>query len=468
MRVAIVFPRLEHQLHGLWSPLGIIYLGTILRERGHEVGLFDSSFDKDLTPTFEALKEFQPELVGISALSDFFDSAQATARFAKEQGWTVVMGGAHATMLPKETLLMLPEVDYIGRGEGEELFTELLNALENDGDLSQIAGIGYRDEAGQPVLTPGRAFIGDLENYPIPDRDMLPTMPKYVRGNMINLHAARGCPFKCAFCQPTLKEMFGKKMKYRKAELMAEEVELLHDKYGVTDYFFVDDIFTINNRWLGEMVDAFNSRGLPEYARFAVNSRVDTLDRDAARLCKEMGVFYMLFGIESGSQEILDSLKKGTTIDQGRQAFAYCREFGLRTHAYILLGSPMETKESLRLTEEFVEELDPYTIHVSIFTPLPGTDLRDFVEGEGRLNWEGTDDLDYYTVRTKTGQLPVANDNVTYDDVLDCRERILRRRKRRVHTTIAKDLLRDMWRERNLGKLIFAMQFRGRMNHYFG
>jgi len=467
MKVALIFPRLESQVHGMWPPLGIITLGTILREAGHEVSCHDLSFDPDLKRMISELEKKRPDVVGVSCLTDFFKNAAEIVAAAKGLGAATVMGGPHPTIAPEETLNKIPELDYAVLGEAERTLPALVDVIGGGGGVAAIPGLAYRAD-GEVVLTGPAEPIGDLDSVPIPDRDLLDVHPEYMRARAVNLHASRGCPFRCRFCQPTLRRMFGNKVRFQGPERVAAEIKQGHEKYGVRDFFFHDDTFTIKKSWLEGLVKTLADEGLRDGFRYVVNSRVDTFDRERAELLREMGVYYVLFGIETGSQEVLDSIDKGTTVEQAREAFALCKEFGFRTHAYVLLGAPSESKESLRATEALVDELKPHTVHISIYTPLMGTFLADECAAKGMIKVKDYEDFDYYLKRTSSGEGPIAIPGVSYQDLLDSRALMLKRRKARVFADNLIQLVKDLIHDPNPDKFLFRYRFYRRMQHYFG
>ena len=465
MKVALIFPRLKEQVHGMWPPLGIITLGTILRGRGHEVRCYDSSFDPGPERVIAEIERNRFDLVGLSCLTDAFPTAARIVAAAKAAGAVTVMGGPHPTIAAEETLRSVPGLDYAVRGEGEESLPALLDCIGAGREPSAIPGLGFR-RGDEIVLTGAPVPVADLDSIPIPDRDLLDVHPQYLRARAINLHASRGCPFRCRFCQPTLDRLFGKKLRFQSPGRVAEEIEDNARRYGIRDYFFHDDTFTVSAKWMEGVRQAFAEHKVLDGFRYVVNSRVDTFDENKARLLKAMNVYYILFGIESGSQELLDSMDKGTTLAQAREAFRICKKFGLRTHAYVLLGSPAETPATLAATESLVEELKPNTVHISIFTPLLGTHFADELRAQNRIPGNDFYNLDYYLKHSSVA--PVLIPGLEYKDLLDSRARILKRRKFRVMADNARELVRDLARDRSLDKLFFRYQFYRRMQHYFG
>lgn len=463
MKIACVYPRLFSQMHGLWAPLGITLLGTILRNAGHEVKLLDGSFDRDLTRIKQEISLFSPDIVAVSCSTDLLQNGEDVLAEAKSNGCITIVGGPHPTIAPLETLKNR-DIDFIVIGEGEVTLTELVSTLERDGDLSGVRGIGFRHDE-TPIITPARGFISNLDSLPIADRELLDTFPRYLDGLALNVSAIRGCPFRCTFCQPTLFNLFGNHVRSRSPENVVYELEFLYRRYRIRDFFFVDDLFTVSKGWLEEFRDALNEAGLTGKVRFSINSRVDLINEEIIRTLKAINTYYLLLGLESGSQKMLDSCKKGTTVQQGMDAVQLARKHGIRTHAYILLGLPGETTESLKATEELLEKLRPDTVHISVATPFIGTVLYDECSNEGNLqhgSYSGHD----YLLDESAGNRPIKG--LDYREIYETRRRILKSRRWRVMLSSALETLKDTIRERSIKKIIFRARMYREMRHYFG
>lgn len=463
MKIALVYPRLFPQMHGLWAPLGITLLGTILRDAGHEVKLLDGSFDRDLTRIKREIALFAPDIVAVSCSTDLLPNGEEVLAGAKRNGCITIAGGPHPTIAPRETLKN-PDIDVIVIGEGEVTLVELVRTMETNGDLSGVPGIGFRRN-GVPVITPAREFVSDLDSLPIADRELLDTFPRYLDGLALNVSAIRGCPFRCTFCQPTLFNLFGKKIRSRTPENVVSELELLYRRYKIRDFFFVDDLFTVNKGWLEEFRESLSAAGLIGKVRFSINSRVDLINEEIIRTLKAIGTYYLLLGLESGSQEMLDVCKKGTTVQQGIDAVQLAGTYGIRTHAYILLGLPGETAETLKATEVLLERLRPDTVHISVATPFIGTELFDDCTAAGNLQHGSYSGHDYY-LDESAGNRPIAG--LDYREIYETRRRILKARRWRVMFSSALETLKDTVRERSVKKIIFRARMYREMRHYFG
>jgi radical SAM superfamily enzyme YgiQ (UPF0313 family) len=463
MKIALVYPRLAGQLHGLWAPLGIILLGTVIKSRGHDVLLLDGSFDPDLSRILAAIDRFAPEVVAVSCSTDLTPNGELVLARARQAGRITVAGGPHPTILPGETLANA-DVDFVVIGEGEQTLPELLHAIENDIAPETLPGIGFK-QGGQPTINRPRPFLEDLDTLPIADRELLDTFPRYLDGLALNISAIRGCPFRCTFCQPTLNSIFGEKIRARSPGNVVEELAFLYRRYRIRDFFFVDDLFTVSRSWLAEFRTALKDAGLINRLRFSINSRVDLINEEIMQMLHDVNTYYLLLGLESGSQKMLDVCGKGTTIEQGVQAITLARKYGIRTHAYILLGLPGEDRETLRATEEMLAELRPDTIHVSIATPFIGTVLYEDCRRNGALAENTFANHDYY-LEEKSGLRPIRG--IDYDELFAARKRILQARRWRVMFASGLETLKDVLRERSLRKLLFRAKSYRKMKHYFG
>jgi len=463
LKIVLVYPRLIHQMHGLWAPLGITLLGTILRDAGYEIKLLDASFDKDLVRVKNAITAFSPDIVAVSCSTDLMPNGTEILAAAIENGYVTIAGGPQPTIAPLETLKN-PAIDFIVIGEGEVTLAELIRTIGINGELSRVSGIGFK-ENGTPVINPAREFISDLDSLPIADRELLDTFPRYLEGLALNVSGIRGCPFKCTFCQPTLFNLFGKNIRSRSPENMVKELATLYQRYKIRDFFFVDDLFTVSRVWLEGFRDALARAGLTNRLRFSINSRVDLIDAEIIKLLKSINTYYLLLGLESGSQKMLNVCKKGTTVQQGKDAVHLARNYGIRTHAYILLGLPGETHETLKATEELLEELRPDTVHISVATPFIGTELFDQCCKEGSLQRGSYSGHDYY-LDESAGIRPIAG--LDYGEIYAARRRILKTRRWRVMLSSALETLKDSFRERSIKKIIFRARMYRAMKHYFG
>ncbi|MDD4810173.1 MAG: radical SAM protein, partial [Methanobacterium formicicum] len=306
--------------------------------------------------------------VAVTALTPTIDKALQTAELAKKTcpQATVVMGGYHPTFNYQE-MLEKDYVDLVVMGEGEYTMLELVQTLEEGGDLKNVKGIAYQD-----VVTPPRPLIEDLDELPFPARHLLP-MDHYKILNM-KLHTAtlisgRGCPMQCSFCASAA--LHGNKLRMRSAQNVVDEMEHLIKDHDAGMIAFMDDTFTLKPSRVAEICDEIIKRDLDTY--WGCTARADTLSDELLQKLSDSGCITLFLGVESADQQQLDRVNKQITIDKIRQAFKLSRENDIRTIASVVLGMPGDTKESIERTIKFVRELNPSYALFSLATPYPGT-----------------------------------------------------------------------------------------------
>jgi len=434
MKTALVYPRLRHQCFSFLPPLGLISLATVAKRAGFQVRLFDSSFDRGFSKLENELRRYEPDVVGFSVTSDLYPNARRLVAFAKSLGAVTLMGGPHPTIEPRQVLEECPALDIVVRGEAEVTIVELLRALGSRSSLAGLEGIAYKS-GSEIIENAPRGWIEDLDTIPLPDRDLLPTYRRYSASGYTGLVLTRGCPFDCRFCQPALRTVAGR-FRSRSPRRVADEIEQLYHRYRNRVFHVDDDLLVLRREWLREVSGELHERGLRGRLKFVVLSRVDVFDEELAEILRELGVWYVLFGVESGSQEVLDSLKKKITLDKTRAAFARAKRYGFRTHAFVILGSPAETRESLRETEELIAELDPTSVFLSLFVPNPGTHLRDELEQAHLVLPLDHRQVNYYS--WEGDRLGYRSEHISFGDVVRTRDRILARRR-------LSFLLRNAW-----------------------
>jgi radical SAM superfamily enzyme YgiQ (UPF0313 family) len=455
VRISLIYPRLSRQLRSFLVPLGLISLGTVLEEDGHEVRLLDSSFDADTKAIRKRLETLRPEMAGFSCSTDLYPEARDLISFAKSLGARTVIGGPHATIHGEALLEENPSLDIIIHGEGEITLRQLARALEGNGAIDQVPGLVLRSE-GRIIRTTPREWIEDLDTLPIPRRSLLPTYGKYSASGYTGLVLSRGCPFSCRFCQPALGQVAGK-FRHYSARRVADEIEHLFGKYGNRKFHIDDDLFVLDRKWVAEIADELAARKLPGDLRFILLCRVDSFDDDLARTLKRLGAWYLMFGVESGAQEVLDAFHKKIRIESTKEAFARARRFGFRTHAFVILGSPYETPETLRQTEALIDELNPDSLFLSRYVPMPGTAIREELEAEGRVDIRSLEQVNYFN--WEGAHLLAKNDKVTFEEVLRTRDRLLGKRRLRFILFNAVEAVRDFAQSPSPARLALLTRF---------
>jgi anaerobic magnesium-protoporphyrin IX monomethyl ester cyclase len=360
-------------------PFGLMSLAAYLLGKGCEVMIDDyivNPFSRRRVRGI--LREFRPDVIGSTGVTMNINAALSILKDYREEspGTPVVMGGPHVTFDAGSILSENGFVDYVVRGEGEETFAELLDCLDDPSALPGISGISYRGD-GAVVHNQTRDFIKDINVLPFPARHLVQLSKYKALGMPLNMLTSRGCPYECIFCVGS--RMIGRKVRYFGAERVVDEFEML-SKMGFKQVNFVDDLFTSNRKRCTLICEEIIRRGIKHpWTAFA---RVDTVNRELLRVMKAAGCFMLCFGIESGVQEILDGIKKKTTLEKIRNAMNICDEVGVEPMGSYIMGLPGETPDTIRRSMEFARNFGPnHGFHV--LAPFPGTEVREKAESYG-------------------------------------------------------------------------------------
>ncbi len=400
MRIALIFPRTRYPSGQ--SPLGILYLAAYLRrESDAQVDIFDLTFrKKPFDYLREGLSNQRYDVVGLSVMTSMLHDAERASAIARETNpqALVLWGGPHPTVLPDDTLA-LPHVDAVVIGEGEE---SLLELVRRGGEPDGVAGIWHKTADGSVSRNPPRPLIQDLSSLPLPARDLV-DMETYARAWYsltasdptllgTSIITSRGCPYSCTYCQPTLRKLFGKKVRRRNVQDVLGELVHLKETYGLNAFMFEDDTFIINRPWVKEFSARLREMSLGFH--WGCNVRADLVTRELLEAMVEAGLVQINMGIESGTQRILDQIyDKRITIEDVKRAVGIAKSLGLKVGGYFMIGAPTETEEEIERTIRFAARLPIDEAAFNITTPLPGTYLwdqtRDLVGGD-------IADFDYY------------------------------------------------------------------------
>ena len=398
MKILLVFPRFRYPSGD--PPMGVAYLAAVLRREGVEVEVFDATWARRPAERLRRIiAENGYDMVGISVLTSMLREAAEIARAAKELSphSLVVMGGPHATVEPESTL-RLPGVDAVAVGEAELSTLELVRAGLNP---ERVPGFWFKKD-GEIVQGPPAPLLEDLDWLPFPAWDLL-DMRRYIslwyqldavryglKGTSIM--ASRGCPYQCTYCQPTLRMIFGQKVRRRSAEGLIAEMQELRDRFRLDGLMWLDDTFLIDRRWMRDFCEKVIDAKVGLI--WGCNVRADRVDEETLAVMKEAGLRIIHIGIESASQRILDEIyRKGITIEQVREAVAMAKRLGLYVRGYFMLGAPTETLEEAKATIRLANELPLDDVTFSITTPLPHTYLYDMSREEIAADFS---EFDYY------------------------------------------------------------------------
>ncbi|MCD7739766.1 MAG: B12-binding domain-containing radical SAM protein, partial [Candidatus Gastranaerophilales bacterium] len=276
--------------------------------------------------------------------------------------------------------------DYMIGGEEEFVISDLINAhFNNKKDLSKIQGIVYKS-SDKFIITPHITFNDNLNLLPFPDRgemnNNLYIMPD-TGESLATISTSRGCPSSCIYCLSP--HISGRKVRFRSAQNILEEMEECYNKYKIRNFFFKSDTFTINKQWTIELCKKISESNLNNKIRWMANSRVDTIDEEILAAMKAAGCSVIAFGLESGSDESLKKMKKNTTVEKNYNAVQMAKKAGLQTVGFYIIGFPWETKEHLEETRKAILRNNTDFIELHIATPFTGTELYDMVNNVGKI-----------------------------------------------------------------------------------
>jgi anaerobic magnesium-protoporphyrin IX monomethyl ester cyclase len=388
----------ERQIMKPYPPLGLLYLAAWLKRSGISVEVFDSTFGERaaLCARFAASPG---GLVGIYTNLMTRRSVLEIVRAARQNRWTVVLGGPESANYVTEYLGA--GADVIVLGEGELTLTDLVATLPAHGPhrLHDVPGIAFRDEDGVIVRTADRGKIPDLDSLPWPDREAidhqlyLDAWKTHHGASSINLITARGCPYRCNWCSHAV---YGFTHRRRSPAQVADEVQWIVERYAPDQVWYADDVFTISHPWLASYNTELKRRGI--HKPFETITRADRLQTDAsAAALRELGCYRIWIGSESGSQRILDAMQRGVSVEQVRRACELAHAHGIQVGMFLMWGYEGEEFEDIAATVEHVKATNPEIFFTTVSYPIKGTGYFDKVRDRVRapVAWQDASDRDY-------------------------------------------------------------------------
>ncbi|MEI2690577.1 MAG: radical SAM protein [Anaerolineae bacterium] len=418
MRVALINPRFRLPIDTRTTAhLGLAYLGAVSQKRGDTVRVFDADIEEQSVEAF--VQEFKPHLIGITANTPQVKQAWRTAKAIKEvHDVPIVIGGPHPSVaaegLDYESVER-PYIDIAVRGEGEgpwlEISTRVEEFLRSSEDTSTAAlmdpnkhiwddmlGLTYKTSDGQVYRNMDAKPINDLDSLPWPAYNLF-RMDRYTNlqpatdhvdgARSFSIMTSRGCPYRCTFCSQSIMPI---KWRARTAENVIEEWRHLVRELGAEEIGVLDDSANIRRDRLMVLADMLIADKLNHVPWIFVNGiRANLADKVLMTKLKEAGLLRTAFGVETGNPDMIKAIDKHVDHDTIRQAFKNCKEVGLQTIGFFIIGLPGDTRETMQDTIDFAIELDPLIANFSMMTPYPGTKVYETVKREGRLlmnDWE--------------------------------------------------------------------------------
>ena len=375
MKISLIGPK-WNELINSYPPLGLGYLAAIAEQDGHEVRIHDFGLypNQPLEVDAQQVIDYKPDIVALTSMTTSYHYVEQLVALLKAAlGVPVIIGGPHATSLPDGTLAN-PNIDYLVYGEGEYIFQDFLRAYAaGDARWDQIPGLWYK-ENGKIIPGGSRKPIEDLDALPYPSRHLyeLKKYPLYAPNGepMLTILSSRGCPYNCSFC---FKGIVGRSYHQRSPENIVAELRQVSETYNIRNFYFIDDLFTIDLKRLEKILDYFIDQKLD--FRWRCLARVDRVSQELLKKMYRAGCRQIHYGIESGNEDVLRRTAKHIDLQQVRDAIRWTEEAGIRSKGYFILGLPGDTEATMQETIEFAATLELTEAMFSIATPFPGTAL---------------------------------------------------------------------------------------------
>jgi len=343
---------------------GLASISAYAKSKGFSVDLIDlrklkgwSDVEKEVKKRDSAVYGLTMNSVDYNYVNKFIDIIKTVNDSLK-----VVVGGIHPTVMTEE-VISNKNIDYIVTREGEISFAELLSDIE--------------EGKKPPRIIKGK--VPDLDSIPFVDRELFDGFEVPICHDFeppfVTIIAARGCPYGCTFCQPAESILFGKKVRKRSVDNVIDEFKKLRSVYNFKSLMIHDDCFTADKKWVEEFCEKYRSNGFDQ--PFICQSRADFIcnNEDLLRKLRDSGLMYLIIGFESGSQQVLNFIRKGVTVEQNLKAAEICRNIGIKIWANYMLGLPTETKEEVMDTVRMIRKMNPDHPSPAYFTPHPGSYL---------------------------------------------------------------------------------------------
>ena len=359
-----------------FPPVSQVQTSTVVKEAGHNVTFLDAAGEGiGIKEIKSKIKNFQALVMQTSTMTVKQDAGILKELKEANPDLMTIVNGSHPTFEPEHTV-SLEGIDVAVRRESEYIVRDLLNALDQkNNSWKKVKGIAYLDENKNPVVNEFYPMIQSLDDLPCPDRSMLPKNVEYFnpivkRLPYTTMYSSRGCPGMCTYCSSP--PFYGNKVRMRSAEKMLDDVRTITSQ-GYKEIFFRDENFTSSKKRVMKFCQGIIDEKLD--ITWIVSSRADYFDKEMIEKMKEAGCHMVRIGVETGSKELLENVKKEVTLDQVQEVFKWCHETHMNTHAHLMIGMPGETLETIQETADFIKEIKPTVITCGICTPYAGTEL---------------------------------------------------------------------------------------------
>jgi len=384
----------EQQIMKPYPPLGLLYLSSFLESKGKAHEVFDSTFS-----SFEKLQDYlclnKPDVVGVYTNLMTKINVIKLIQFIKYESALkyvkIILGGPDVRYNKEE--YMGAGADFLVLGEGEETFYELVHTLSDNSSTDQIPGIVFFNEHGVMQVNSERSLNKDLDQLPFPNRKKidlqryLDTWKKHHGYSSVTVNTMRGCPYSCKWCS---RGVYGKSYRRRTPANVVEELIDIQQRYNPDNIWFVDDVFTINHKWLNEFAVIVKQKGLK--INYECITRADRMNEEVIELLKATGCFRVWIGAESGSQTIIDLMDRRVKVEVVQEMIQATMQQGMEAGTFIMLGYPQETEKDIKQTLSHLKKSNPSFYTITVTYPIRGTELYQEVEATSNVH-----ELDFAT-----------------------------------------------------------------------
>lgn len=356
-----------------FPPTSLLSIASVIKKSSRKISLLTPEFKNSRDGIKEQIIEKHPDIIIIpTSTTTFREDAEFLKEIKEKISVTTIVYGSHVTFLPKLSLKE-SSIDFIVMREPEYVIRDLIDSIERNLNIKKIRGIGFK-EKDRVKVNPPYPFIKNLDELPFPDRELVKGIdyfnPLIKETPWTIALSSRGCFGKCIFC--TSPQFYGNTFRARSPENVVKEIEEIK-KMGYKEIFFRDETFTMNMKRTSKICKLILKKDIK--ISWICNSRIGTVNKEFMKLMKDAGCHVIKFGVESGVQNILDNIKKGTRIGEIKKTFSDAHDVGIDTHAHVMLGCVGETEKTVNKTIDFVKEIDPTTATFGAFTAYPGTEL---------------------------------------------------------------------------------------------
>lgn len=381
-------------------------LGAVLEQAGYEVHLLDTNAANQKLSSkqvVEHVRRLRPDVIGMTLLTPLIREAYRLASMLRGCGAKLLAGGPHATLLPEEPVAH--GFDAVVVREGEPSIVEAVEALLGRRPPESVLGLVYRDADGRIQHNPSRPLVADLDSLPRPARHLVNPEDYHGarnKGLFMHIFTSRGCPARCAYCAGGL---FGKKFRFRSADSVVDEMIHIHQRYGTSDFYFIDDAMSMDRPRMEQIC----RRLIDEQHGFTwtMMTRVDSVDESMLALAARAGCVQIDYGVESGCPATLKRIHKPHTVEMVRRVIPLTRRHGIRSAVFFILGWPWEDRRDIDETLQLMKDLAEYVVFcpaiASVLIPFPCTEIYDcFKDQYGFTDWWLSDERSFDVPRLGT------------------------------------------------------------------